>query len=46
MALTPENLDAFIRSPGAVKPGARMPGYAMLPDAEIEAFVAFLMGLQ
>jgi cytochrome c oxidase subunit 2 len=45
LPLSPETLRAFVRSPEAVKPGARMPGYAMLPEAEIDAIVAFLMGL-
>lgn len=45
LPLTGDTLRAFIRSPEAVKPGARMPGFAMLPEAEIDAILAFLMGL-
>ena len=30
----------------AVKPGARMPSFAMLPNEELEALAAYLEGLK
>jgi cytochrome c oxidase subunit II len=35
----------WLRDPRAVKPDARMPTYAGLPEAELEAIVTFLRGL-
>lgn len=37
-----ETLEAWIRDPDRMKPDAAMPGYAMLPDADIAAIAAFL----
>ncbi|WP_411036059.1 cytochrome c oxidase subunit II [Shinella sp. BYT-45] len=46
LANTPENVARFIRDPAAVKPGAKMPAFAMLPDREIGAIAAYLTGLE
>lgn len=43
---TPDALRAWIRDPSTVKPGARMPGYAMLPDDDLTAIVTFLESLE
>lgn len=43
---TRENIARFIRAPAAVKPGATMPAFDMLPEAEIEAISAWLGGLK
>ncbi|MEA3533946.1 cytochrome c oxidase subunit II [Rhizobium sp. CC-YZS058] len=43
---TPDNLARFIRDPGAVKPGVKMPAYTMLPAAEIDAIAAYLGDLR
>jgi cytochrome c oxidase subunit 2 len=40
----PETLAAWIRNPQSLKPGAAMPAYDMLPDADIAAIAAFLAG--
>lgn len=40
------SLDRWIRDPAQVKPGALMPAFAMIPDAELAALSAYLMGLQ
>lgn len=45
-ANTEEALRAWLADPDAVKPGARMPGYAMLPSDEMDAIVAMLRGLE
>jgi cytochrome c oxidase subunit 2 len=42
MANTPEALRAWLVSPSGIKPDAHMPSYAMLPDDELDALVAFL----
>jgi cytochrome c oxidase subunit 2 len=42
---TGENLARWIRNPDEIKPDARMPDYAMLSEAEIDALVAFLQSL-
>ena len=39
---TQENRERFIAEPAAVKPGVRMPGFAMLPPPEIAAIAAWL----
>ncbi|MCA0849853.1 cytochrome c oxidase subunit II [Salipiger thiooxidans] len=36
----------WIRDPGALKPGARMPGYDHLSDAELSALATYLEGLE
>lgn len=36
----------WLRNPQAVKPDARMPGYAALPAPELEAILAFMRGLK
>lgn len=41
-----EMLARWIDDPQALKPDARMPGYADLPQAERDAIVNFLMGLK
>jgi cytochrome c oxidase subunit 2 len=43
---TKENLALFIRNPAAVKPGATMPAFDMLPPADIDAMAAWLGGLE
>jgi cytochrome c oxidase subunit II len=46
LANTPWNIARFIRDPAAIKPGATMPAFDMLPDAEIETLAAWLGGLE
>nr|WP_232332928.1 cytochrome c oxidase subunit II [Novosphingobium aquimarinum] len=41
---TVANTAAFIRDPSAFKPGARMPAYAAMPQAEAEAIARYLKG--
>ena len=41
---TRENLARFIRDPAAVKPGATMPAFDMLPQTEIDAIAGWLGG--
>jgi cytochrome c oxidase subunit 2 len=43
---TPENIARFIADPDAIKPGATMPAFSMLPPAEIDAMAAWLGGLK
>jgi cytochrome c oxidase subunit 2 len=43
---TQEALATWIADPNAVKPGAQMPAYAMLPRDEIEAIARFLGALK
>ncbi|MCO5731725.1 cytochrome c oxidase subunit II [Rhizobium sp. SSA_523] len=43
---TAENIRRFIQYPEGVKPGARMPDFAMLPQTEVEAIAQYLKGLQ
>jgi cytochrome c oxidase subunit 2 len=45
LPLTAEALAIWILDPDAVKPGARMPGYPMLSDAERADLAAYLLGL-
>jgi cytochrome c oxidase subunit II len=42
----PELVAAWIADPAAIKPGVQMPGYAMLPEAEIAAIAEFLSALK
>ena len=42
MPNTPENLKRFVAEVDRLKPGARMPGFRMLPADELEAIVAYL----
>lgn len=44
LANDPATLAAWIRDPQRLKPGAAMPAYDMLPDADIAAIAAFLAG--
>ncbi len=46
METTEANIAAFIRSPAHLKPGAEMPAFAMLPEAEITAIANWLGALQ
>lgn len=46
LANTAENVARFIRDPAAVKPGAKMPAFTMLPDKEIAAIADYLVGLR
>ncbi len=41
-----ETLASWIAAPSAMKPGVHMPGYAMLPEADIRAIAEFLYGLK
>ena len=43
---TPENIARFIRDPQAIKPGATMPAFDMVPDDEIKTIAAWLGGLK
>jgi cytochrome c oxidase subunit II len=43
---TPDNIARFIADPAAIKPGATMPAFHMLPPAEIDAMAAWLGDLQ
>ncbi|RYE59031.1 MAG: cytochrome c oxidase subunit II, partial [Rhizobiaceae bacterium] len=43
---TPENIALFIRDPAAIKPGATMPAFDMLPPAEVDEMAAWLGGLK
>lgn len=47
--ILPNTVDAlrrWIAYPKRVKPGAKMPSFAMLPEAEIEAIAVYLNGLE
>lgn len=46
LANTRDNLRRFIQYPDAIKPGIRMPGFAMLPQDEVVAIADYLKGLQ
>ena len=46
LPLTPSNLDDWLVAPGHIKPGVRMPSFAMLPDGERQAIVDFLLELK
>lgn len=43
---TQEHIARFIRFPDEVKPGARMPHFSMLPDADVERIATYLKGLR
>lgn len=43
---SPETIARFIAAPGAVKPGAAMPAYGMLPRDELAGIAAWLDGLE
>ena len=44
--MTRANLEDWLVAPGHIKPGARMPSFATLPDAERSAIVDFLLELK
>ena len=46
LANTAENVARFIRDPAAVKPGAKMPAFGMLPEDDIAAIADYLVGLK
>ncbi|KSV78162.1 hypothetical protein N182_21000 [Sinorhizobium sp. GL2] len=46
IANTEENIAQFITDPGAIKPGATMPAFSMLPPQDIRAIAAWLKGLR
>ncbi|MCV3739271.1 cytochrome c oxidase subunit II [Rhizobium sp. TRM96647] len=46
LANTRENIERFIRDPSAIKPGAQMPAFDMVPQGEIAAISEFLAGLR
>jgi cytochrome c oxidase subunit 2 len=46
LASTQEDIARFIRNPSEIKPGARMPHFSMLPEADIQRIAAYLKGLQ
>ena len=43
---TPENLRAWIAHPQSIKPGSKMPDFAMLPEQDIAGIAAWLKGLE
>ena len=43
---TRDNLLAWLAAPQRIKPGAGMPGFAALPEAEVEELADYLMGLK
>lgn len=43
---TPDVMRAWIARPEELKPGARMPSFAMLPDEELDAIAAYLESLE
>ncbi|MGC8904629.1 cytochrome c oxidase subunit II [Thermus sp.] len=43
---TPENLKAWIKDPGGMKPGAKMPGFPQLSEEDLNALVRYLEGLK
>ncbi|WP_143535046.1 cytochrome c oxidase subunit II [Roseivivax jejudonensis] len=45
LPMTEDALVRWIRDPEAVKPGAMMPGYDHLPDADLRALAIYLEGL-
>lgn len=46
MPMSAENLAKWIRHTQDLKPGARMPSFEMLPRAEIDAIVEYLVTLE
>ena len=43
---TPDNLRAWLTDPQRIKPGALMPGYPLMSDADMQALVEYLGGLK
>ncbi len=43
---TEQNLKAWIKAPHEIKPGVKMPGFAQLTDADLDALVAYLRSLK
>ncbi|MBW6421918.1 cytochrome c oxidase subunit II [Rhizobium sp. XQZ8] len=41
-----EHVARFLRDPGRIKPGAKMPHFTMLPEAETDRIAAYLTGLK
>jgi cytochrome c oxidase subunit 2 len=46
MPVDVEAIASFISKPDAIKPGAQMPAFGMLPEADIAAIAAYLEGLK
>ena len=46
LPLSAENLHAWIARTQELKPGVRMPSFGMLPEAEMDAIVSYLMTLK
>lgn len=46
LANTRENVARFIRDPAKIKPGATMPAFDMVPEADIAAIADYLVGLR
>ena len=46
LPMTPRSMREWIATPDHVKPGVRMPSFAMLPDREIALIADYLMGLE
>jgi cytochrome c oxidase subunit 2 len=45
LPVTADSIARFVANPGAVKPGANMPAYGMLPEDELQAIATWLAGL-
>jgi cytochrome c oxidase subunit 2 len=43
---TPQNMRAWIRDAGAIKPGVQMPSFQSLPDRDVAALAAYLESLK
>jgi cytochrome c oxidase subunit 2 len=46
LPITADNLATWLLDPDHIKPDARMPGYAMLPESERAALVSYLLDLK
>ncbi len=46
LANTRKNIERFIRDPSAIKPGAKMPAFDMVPPGDIAAISGYLAGLR
>jgi len=46
LANTPTAMAGWIAKPHAAKPGSLMPGFAMLPPADVQAMAAYMSGLK
>jgi cytochrome c oxidase subunit 2 len=46
LPLSVDSIARFIREPDVIKPGAQMPAYHMLPEADIAAIASYLAGLR